>query len=135
MASEIFSYTNILGATKTLSFDTAGRLLSDYAKDIVPNQISDKTLGGVRMTYSLGESTTQYKFTAVVPYSSEVETDIADIEEFISSVYINFSENAFTWTENDGVTTHTVYIINNYSMRMMGGSYAVVSFLLEEQNT
>jgi len=135
MASEIFSYTNILGVTKTLSFDTAGRLLSDYAKDIVPNQISDKTLGGVRMTYSLGESTTQYKFTAVVPYAHATETDIEDIELFISSTYINFSENAFIWTENDGVTTHTVYMVNNYSMRMMGGSYAVVSFLLEEQNT
>jgi len=135
MASETFSFTNISGATKTLTFDTAGRLLAEYSKSIIPNQISDITLGGIRLTYSLGNNRTQYKYTVIVPYSDEGETDIADIEEFISSTYINFAENAFTWTENDGATTHTVFMINGYSMKMVGGSYSIVNFLLEEQNT
>jgi len=135
MASETFAYTNSAGSTKTLTFDTAGRLLSDYSKEIKPNQISDSTLGGVRLTYTLGDHFTQWRYTVVVPYSSVLETDITDIESFLSSTYVNFSENAFTWTENDGATTHTVYIINGYSMRMMGGSYCIVNFLLEEQNT
>lgn len=135
MASETFSYTNSSSATYTLTFDTAGRLLSDYEKSIIPNQISDITLGGIRLTYDMGNPRTQYKYIVVVPYAHDTETDIANIETFISSTYINFSENAFTWTENDGVTTHTVYMLNGYSMRMVGGSYSLVSFLLEEQNS
>jgi len=135
MASETFSYTNSSGSIKTLTFDTSGRLLSAYQKSIVPNQISNITLGGIRLTQDFGNPKTQYKYTAIVPNSSVIETDIADIEEFISSDYINFAENAFTWTENDGATTHTVYMVNDYNMKMIGGSYCVVEFLLEEQNT
>ena len=135
MADETFAYTNDLAATKILTFATAGRLLAEFGQNIVPNQISSMTMGGVRLTYDRGDPQTQWRFGAVVPYSSLTETDLADVQEFVGTTYINYAENAFAWTESDGVTTHTVYMINQFSWSMIGGSFVKISFSLEELNT
>ena len=133
MAVETFAYTNAAAATLTLTFDLSAPLLSDYSKSIIPNQITDVTLGGIRLTKNLGDPRTQWRYTAIFPLSSG-STDLADVESFVGSTYINFAENAFTWTNYDSVE-RTVYMINQFTHTMLGQDTVRAAFLLEEQNT
>ena len=136
MAVETFSYTNAASATKLLTFSISAPLLADYSKSIIPNQITGVTLGGIRLTKNLGSARTQWRYTAIVDFSSAL-TDLADVEEFIGSTYINFAENAFEWKEWPGyvATARTVYMINQFSHTMLGQDRVRIAFLLEEQNT
>lgn len=133
MAAETFKYPATGTPDVTLTFATAGRLLSEFQKSIKPNQISDVTMGGVRLTYNLGDPFTQYRYTFIVPVSSGA-TDLTDVESFIGSSNINFAENAFLWTDNDG-NAKTVHMVNEFSYTQVGPSFIKSTWILEEQNT
>jgi len=55
MASETFKYPDDTSPTITLTFDTSGHSIND-SDGIIFNQITDVTLGGVRMTSNLGDN-------------------------------------------------------------------------------
>ena len=135
MADETFKYPSTTSPTKTLTFATAGHLVED--SDIVKfNQLTDMTIGGMRMVKNLGDNLNQYEYTAVVPFSSESETDYADVLEFIGSSYVNGASNSFVWTDKDSAEK-TVRMINNpFRAQKLGGSnYYICKFILEEVNT
>jgi len=134
MANETFTYPTT-AASATLTFATAGHFISDD-DIIIPNQVTDKTAGGVRLTYNRGTESNIYEVSVIVPDSSTSETDYTDIKNFIGSTAINFSENAFKWNDFNG-TTRIVHLINQFRAEAIGGSIfrRKITFLLEEQNT
>jgi len=74
-----------------------------------------------------------------VPISSVTETDwagVTGVKSFFGSSYVNGAQNSFVWTENDGTTTHTVYMTK---MELIGGTiagtYKHCTVTLEEVNT
>ena len=135
MASETFEYPDATTPTMTLTFATSGHSMNDI-DGIVFNQITGLTLGGVRMTTSLGDNFNQWGYTFIVPISSETETDWADVKSFFGSSYANGAQNSFVWTESDGTTTHTVYMTNmELQSGIIAGTYKQCTIMLEEVNT
>ncbi len=129
MATETFAYGG-----QTLTFSTAGHLLSD-GETLVPNQQSDVTLGGVRLTANLGTARHQWQVTVIVPETSTSATDLTDITGFLGTTGVNYGVDDFVWTDYNG-TTRAVTIINDtIGIESLGSGWKKVSFSLEEVNT
>jgi len=128
MADETFAYS---GAT-TLTFATSGHSVND-SDGIEFNQISDITIGGIRMTKNLGDHFNRWEYTFVVPVSSESETDWADVLTFFGTSHVNGSVNYFTWTDYDSTAT-SVYAIqmNIWGQNILGAQYKRCTVTLEE---
>lgn len=132
MANETFSYTNSSSSTKTLTFATSGHSIND-TDSIEPNQVSQLTMGGVRLIGNIGSAVKKYEYTCVVPTSSVSETDYADVIEFIGTTYINYGQNAFTWTDYNS-NALTVRMVNDFQASNVG-AYKKITFVLEVQNS
>ncbi len=129
MAVETFTYGG-----QTLTFATAGHLLGD-SESIVPNQVSDVTLGGVRLTGNLGDARHQWQVTVIVPRSSTAQTDLADVTGFLGTTGINYGVHAFTWVDYLS-TTRSVNLINDsVGFENLGAGWHKVSFSVEQVNT
>jgi hypothetical protein len=133
MANETFKYPTAASATAlgTLTFSITAHSLGD-AINIVPNQISDVTQGGIRLTENLGSSFTRYDYTAII-YVASASIDYADVIRFFGPSYANMAENTFVWTEHDA-TAHTVRMISGLSFTNMGNNLMRVSMTLEDDN-
>jgi hypothetical protein len=129
MATETFTYS-----TQTLTFSTAGHLLSD-GETLVPNQESDVTIGGVRLTANLGDARHQWQVTVIVPESSASATDLTDILGFLGSTGVNYGVEAFTWSDYSGTTRSVTIINDSIGIESLGAGWKKVSFSLEEVNT
>ncbi len=133
--SETFKYPNATSPTKTLTFATSAHSINDG--DIIEfNQISDVTIGGIRMVKSLGDNFNRWEYTIIIPLSSGSETDYTDVLSFVGSSYANGSLGSFVWTDY-AATAKTVHMINNpFTAKRLGSSaYMQCTFLLEEVNT
>lgn len=131
MANETFKYPDVTSPTIILTFATAGHLLPD--KDIIEfNQLSDVSIGGIRMIKSLGDNFTRFEYTAIVPRSSG-STDLADVKSFVSSTYVNGALQTFVWTDYNSVAK-TVRMINNpfTAQRLENSEYYLIRFQLEK---
>jgi hypothetical protein len=129
MADEKFTYSGT-----TLTFATAGHLMSDV-ETLVPTQVSDVTMGGIRLTANLGSARHQWQVTVIVPNSSTSQTDLTDILSFVGSTGINYGAHSFTWTDYNG-TTRSVNLINDsVSIDSLSASLRRVSFQLEQVNS
>ena len=129
MADETFAYT---GAT-TLTFDVSGHL-NDDGETFAFNQISDVTIGGVRMTSNLGEHLNQYEYNAIIYLSHETSTDWANVLSFFGTTYVNGGVNTFTWTDHASTAMTVQLIAGSIKKKNLGGTYCQVTFLLEEYN-
>ncbi len=133
MATETFSHTSATPTTLTLTFATAGHLLSD-SETLIPNQESDVTLGGVRLTSNLGDPRHQWQVTVIVPKTSTA-TDLTDVMNFLGTSGVNYGVHSFTWVDYNN-TTRTVSIINDsIGVESLGAGWKKVSFTLEQVNT
>lgn len=106
--SHIFRYPTVAAPTSTLTFPYA-----DFQGDtevINANQATGQTLGGTVMVDSFSTGITTRKLTVRVPKSSDTVTDWTDIETFIRDT-VNFGENNFYWTDDDG-NSYEVKLLN-----------------------
>jgi len=134
MAVETFTYTNIALDVQTLTFATAGHLLSD-GETYVPNQQSDVTLGGIRLTANLGSARHQWQVTVIVPETSASQTSSTNVMGFLGTTGINYGVNSFTWIDYNSIT-RTVNLINDsIGIESLGASWKKISFMLEQVNT
>ena len=129
MSNTIFTYDSTV-----LTFATAGHLVGD-TQSVLPNQVSDVTLGGVRMTGNLGSARNQWQVTVILPGSSGSQTNLADVLSFLGTGGINYGVNSFTWTDGEG-TERTVNLVNDtISIESLGAGWKKVSFQLEQVNS
>ena len=135
MAVEKFVYmdTGTVPAEHTLTFATAGHLLSD-GETYIPNQQSDVTLGGIRLTVNLGTARHQWQVTVIVPETSTA-TDLADVVGFLGTTGINYGVNSFTWVDYNNTTRSVKLISDSIGIESLGSSWKRVSFMLELVNT
>lgn len=133
MAIETFAYTNAALEVKTLTFSTAGHLLSD-GETLVPNQESDVTLGGVRLTANLGDAQHQWQVTVIVPETSTA-TDLTDVTGFLGTTGVNYGVNSFTWVDYNSVSRTVTIISDSVGIESLGAGWKKISFMLEEVNT
>ncbi len=128
MAVETFTYGG-----QTLTFATAGHLLSD-SETYIPNQESDVTLGGIRLTANLGTARHQWQVTVIVPETSTA-TDLTDVMGFLGTTGINYGVHSITWVDYNN-TTRSVNLINDsIGIESLGAGWKKVSFNLELVNT
>ena len=132
MAKETFKYPTVATATAMLTFDVTAHSLGD-AINIIPNQITDVTQSGIRLTANLGSEFQRYDYTAVIYKAHLTSTDYANVISFFGSTYANMAENTFVWTEHDD-TDHTVRIISGLSFTNIGNNLMRVTMTLEEDN-
>ncbi len=128
MATEQFIYSST-----TLSFATAGHLLSD-SETYIPNQESDVTLGGIRLTANLGSARHQWQVTVIVPETS-TQTDLTDVMNFLGSTGINYGVNSFVWKDYNGTSRSVSLINDSIGIESLGAGWKKVSFSLEQVNT
>lgn len=129
MATETFTY-----GTHTLTFATAGHLLSD-GETLVPNQESDITLGGIRLTANLGAERHQWQVTVIVPDDAPAATDLIDVLKFIGTTWVNYGVHAFTWVDYNSVSRTVTLVNDTVGIESLGAGWKKVSFTLEQVNT
>ncbi len=133
MAVETFTYIDTALVSHTLTFATAGHLLSD-GETLLPNQQSDITLGGIRLTANLGTARHQWQVTVIVPETSTA-TDLTDVLGFLGTTGINYGVSSFSWVDYNSVTRTVTIINDNIGIESLGAGWKKVSFTLEEVNT
>ena len=138
--SETFMYPTVAAVTKTLTFESAsgaggadGQLLSS-PREIIFNQIVDKTVSGIRLVRNLGEHFDRWSYTTVIHLSSTTYTDWSDILDFFGSGYANGGESSFQWTDYDS-TVRTVRLVSvSIPRTMISGDRCQIMMILEEIN-
>jgi hypothetical protein len=126
MASNKFEYPNSASATHTLTF-THGHLIEDTIA-VMFNETTELSKGGTRLVESFGNAKYQFPFTAIMPISSETETDYTDVLAFF--IATNGAVSTFTWTDESSVV-RTVRMITGSMTFENIGTYRKITVLLE----
>lgn len=114
MAFNKFEYP-VTSPTYTLTF-THGHLIND-GMGLSFNENTGLSIGGTRMTESFGNAKYVYDFSAIIPNSSDTETDVADVLAFF--IAVNGASGTFLWTDESGIAR---------SVKMTAGTFRIDNF-------